>query len=198
MKSRRYSLVLAVIFLLAALSLTPILAQRTSRASLVHLANIGKVPPFSLQDQTNQPFSSDHLKGKIWVADFFLTSCQGACPVMSSNIAKLQTAFKGDDRVRFVSFSVDPETDTPTVLADYSKSHTSDPAQWKFLTGPIDQIHFMAGVDGLKVGVPETPMAHSRRFVLIDADANIRGYYDGMDEADVLRCENDLRLLLRG
>ncbi|MFA6240418.1 MAG: SCO family protein [Candidatus Hydrogenedentales bacterium] len=196
MKSRRYSLVLGIILLLIALSLTPLLAKRSSSASLVHLANIGKVPTFTLQDQADQPYSLDNLTGKVWVADFFLTSCQGACPIMSSNLAKLQTAFKDDDRIRFVSFSVDPETDTPSVLAEYSKQHTPDPSQWKFLTGPIAEIHRMAGVEGLKVGVPETPMAHSQRFVLIDSDANIRGYYDGMDEAEVARCETDARLLL--
>ncbi|MBX7257758.1 MAG: SCO family protein [Candidatus Hydrogenedentes bacterium] len=182
--------------LLVALTLTAMLAEKSSGSSSDYLEPIAKVPSFTLRDQADSPYSLNELQGKIWVADFFLTSCQGACPVMSSNMAKLQSAFKDDDRIRFVSFSVDPEVDTPSVLAEYSKNHTPNPAQWKFLTGPIAEIHRMAGVDGLKVGVPETPMAHSQRFVLIDADVTIRGYYDGMDETDVERCAKDIRSLL--
>lgn len=196
MKSRRYSLVVGIFLLLFALTFTALVVERSKRASFDHLPPVSKVPSFTLRDQADTPFSLQDLRGKVWVADFFLTSCQGACPVMASNLSKLQALFKADERVGFVSFSVDPEVDTPAVLAEYSRTHTSDPAQWKFLTGPIAEIHRMAGVDGLKVGVPETPMAHSQRFVLIDADANIRGYYDGMDEADVMRCADDIRLLL--
>jgi protein SCO1/2 len=117
---------------------------------------------------------------------------------MTKNMKILHDKYASDDRVKFVSISTDPDTDTPEVLAQYVKDHELDPARWHFLTGPIEEIHRMASEEGFKVGVPETPMGHSQRFVLIDARGHIRGYYDGMDEADAIRLGRDIDRLLQG
>lgn len=206
MNSRRIALIAIMSAILAALSLTSIFIQRTAAMKSApkltidpeSLYDAGALPDFKLVDASGKTFTGGQLAGKVWVADFFLTSCQGACPVMTKNMTILHDKYKNDDRVQFASFSTDPDTDTPAVLTDYVKAHKVDPARWHFLTGPIDEIHRMAGKEGFKVGVPETPMAHSQRFILIDAKGHIRGYYDGMDEQDVLRLGKDIDKLLQG
>lgn len=201
MKSRRIGLVSLLAALFALLTLTPLFAQRGAGqpAKAVEepaLIDVGPVPAFELVDQNGSVFSSAQLAGKIWVADFFLTSCQGACPVMARHMLALQDYYKNNDKVRFVSLSVDPETDTASVLAEYAKSHEADNARWYFLTGPLAEIHRMAGEEGFKVGVPDNPMAHSQRFILVDAKGHIRGYYDGMDQISVRTLASDIDRLL--
>jgi protein SCO1/2 len=201
MKSRRIGLVALLAALFVLLTLTPLLAQRGAGPSaqpIVEppLIDIGPVPVFELVDQSGNAFSSAQLAGKIWVADFFLTSCQGACPVMARHMFALQDYYKDNDNVRFVSLSVDPDTDTAAVLAEYAKTHEADNSRWHFLTGPIAEIHRMAGEEGFKVGVPDNPMAHSQRFILVDARGHIRGYYDGMDQISVRTLAADIDRLL--
>ncbi|GMU94279.1 MAG: hypothetical protein AMXMBFR4_33370 [Candidatus Hydrogenedentota bacterium] len=201
MKSRRIGLVSLLAALFAVLTLTPLFAQRGAGqpAKTVEepaLIDVGPVPAFELVDQNGSAFSSAQLAGKIWVADFFLTSCQGACPVMARHMLALQDYYKNNDKVRFVSLSVDPETDTAAVLAEYAKSNEADNARWHFLTGPLAEIHRMAGEEGFKVGVPDNPMAHSQRFILVDAKGHIRGYYDGMDQMSVRTLAADIDRLL--
>jgi protein SCO1/2 len=205
MNSRRIALIVILAVILVALSVTPLFLQRTAAKKTMDiqlepesLYDVGAVPDFSLIDSTGTEFTGRQLSGKIWVADLFLTSCQGACPVMTKNMKILHDKYASDDRVKFVSISTDPDTDTPEVLAQYVKDHELDPARWHFLTGPIEEIHRMASEEGFKVGVPETPMGHSQRFVLIDARGHIRGYYDGMDEADAIRLGRDIDRLLQG
>lgn len=202
MKSRRIGLVLALSAICLVLGLSPLFAERraaiTAGAAKSELFDLGLLPAFELTDQSGALFSSESLAGKVWVADFFLTSCQGACPVMARNMKSVQEAFAGDDRVHFVSFSVDPDTDTPQTLAEYTRTHGADDSRWHFLTGPIETIHRMAGTEGFKVGVPEHPMAHSQRFILVDTRGHIRGYYDGMSEEDMVRLREDIARLLSG
>jgi len=206
MNSRRIALLLILAAILVALSVTPLFLQRTDAVKTTpdlssepdSLYDVGAVPEFSLVDSTGAEFTGRQLAGKVWVANLFLTSCQGACPVMTKNMKILHDKYAGDDRVNFASFSVDPDTDTPEVLAQYIEDHELDCNRWHFLTGPIEEIHRMASEEGFKVGVPETPMGHSQRFVLIDAKGHIRGYYDGMDEASALRLGQDIDRLLQG
>ena len=205
MHSRRIALIAILAAILVALSVTPMFLKPTAAVKSIpeaqvepeSLYDVGAVPDFTLTDATGETFSGAALAGKIWVADLFLTSCQGACPVMTKNMKILHDKFAGNDQVRFVSISVDPDTDTPAVLAEYQKARSIDPKRWHFLTGPIEEIHRMASEEGFKVGVPETPMGHSQRFVLIDCKGHIRGYYDGMDEADALRLGADIDTLLQ-
>jgi len=161
------------------------------------LPDLGPAPAIALVSEDGRQWSSASIDGKIWVADFFLTSCQGACPVMMRHMWGVQEYFKANDRVRFVSISVDPDTDTPGVIAEYAKSYSADTTRWRFLTGPIEDIHRLASEQGFKVGVPENPMQHSRRFILVDARGRIRGYYEGMDETLVRECIADIERLLK-
>src|SRR6187397_2946501 len=100
------------------------------------LASLGTVPPFQLANQNGQPFGSAELSGKIWIADFIFTTCRGPCPLISSRMSELQRPLEESD-VHLVSFTVDPQMDTPEVLRDYSERLHARPGRWEFLTGPV-------------------------------------------------------------
>ena len=157
---------------------------------------LGHVPGFQLISQSGEPFDGKSLDGKIWVADFIYTHCPGPCPRMSAQMRRLQSAVTGIPDVRLVSFSVDPERDTPAVLAEYAKRYQAQPGLWFFLTGDrntldsLDRRAFMLGkVDG--------SMQHSTRFVLIDRHGSIRGYYGTTEDDPTVRLIVDIRRLAR-
>jgi protein SCO1/2 len=156
----------------------------------------GQVPDFQLTSQTSEPFDRKALDGKVWVADFIFTHCSGPCPRLSAQMRRVQTAVTELPDVRLVSFSVDPERDTPAVLAEYAARYHAQPGRWFFLTGDrktldaLDRRAFMLGnVDGT--------LEHSTRFVLVDRQGKIRGYY-GTDQDDpTARLIVDIRRLAR-
>jgi protein SCO1/2 len=165
------------------------------------LPTYGQVPAFVLQDQSGQPISRDVLKGHIWIADFIFTRCAGQCPMMSDRMAKLATAFRDHRLVKLVSFTVDPDWDTPQVLANYAKAYGASPDTWRFVTGTKEDIVRLCR-DGFRLSVEEgagttdEPITHSVRLVLVDRDGNIRGYYDATEETALKRLQQDLRRLL--
>jgi protein SCO1/2 len=142
------------------------------------------------------------LRGQVWVANFMFTSCPDVCPILTAKMAGVRTRLVGDRvPVKIVSFSVDPATDTPAVLKQYAKERSADYPDWRFLTGPIDQIKQVV-VDGFKQGLSSQPGApgqpqailHGSHFVLVDRDLYIRGYYASDDEG-LLRLARDARIL---
>ena len=147
------------------------------------LPSYGSVPGFELTNQDAQPFGSQQLAGKIWIADFIFTTCRGPCPIISTRMSELQKPLEKSD-VRLVSFSVDPETDTPPVLRVYADKLRKEPFRWDFLTGSRDAIASISR-DGFKLGISENEEpgrgpVHSTRFVLVDRRGTIRGYYDAL------------------
>ena len=154
--------------------------------------------PFSLTDQDGAPFASDRLRGRVWVADFVFTHCPGACPKMTMQMAALQRAVPDPD-VHFVSFTVDPERDTPPVLKQYAQSFDADPKSWHFLTGPKDQM--FAAARGMKLtaepaGVLGPEIAHAEKFLLVDGEGRVRGAYDSKDDQDMKRLAADATSLV--
>ena len=152
---------------------------------------------FSLTDQEGKPFSQDQLRGKVWVADFIFTNCPGACPIMSAKMAHLQKAAPDPD-VHFVSFSVDPERDTPAVLKQYAQRFEADPARWHFLTGDKDAIFRTARdmkLTAEPAGVLGPQIAHAEKFLLVDGQGRVRGAYDSKDEQDMKRLAADATAL---
>ena len=150
------------------------------------------VPSFELTNQRGQPFGSAQLTGHVWVADFVFTNCEASCPRMSSRMRALQKAT--DPSVRLVSFSVDPDRDTPPALAEYAQKYSADPARWAFLTGSKDVLN-MLDRDTFKLGTVGTEIEHSTRFALVDRKGRIRGYY-GIAEGDpVSKISHDIALL---
>lgn len=149
---------------------------------------LGEIPPFKLTERGGETVGLGDLKGKVWVADFIFTRCAGVCPLMSSNMKSLQTVLEAEQGIRFVSFSVDPDYDSPAALAEYGRRFGADTAKWFFLTGDRAEIYRLAE-QHFHLGVGEVPpeerealdqaIRHSSKFVLVDRAGRIRGYYDG-------------------
>ena len=160
----------------------------------------GTVPVFQLTNQNGQPFGSTQLAGKIWIADFIYTTCPGPCPMISSRMSELQRPLEKTD-VRLVSFSVDPEKDTPEVLRRYSEKLQAELGRWDFLTGPKSAIYKISH-DGFKLAVSDGSEAqgipiHSTRIVLVDRRGQIRGYYDATEADAITKLLADTNHLLR-
>ena len=160
----------------------------------------GTVPGFQLTNQNGQPFGSAQLSGKIWIADFIYTTCPGPCPMISSRMSELQKPLQKTD-VHLVSFSVDPEKDTPEVLRGYADKLQAEPGRWDFLTGAKPAIYKLSH-DGFKLAVSDGSDAqgipvHSTRIVLVDRHGQIRGYYDATEPEAITKLLADTNHLLR-
>jgi len=152
-------------------------------------------PAFELTSATGKPFDSASLAGKVWVVDFFFTSCAGVCPQMQTSMMEIAAEFADDPRVEFVSITVDPDTDTPERMAEYSKRYNADLERWHYLTGPMETIE-QAAYAGFKLGSVDEPIFHSDRFVLVDPDGQIRGYYKGTEAEPVVNLKANIATLL--
>lgn len=179
----------ATLILIPLVTLAVILSLRqaeVTRLSSRQLPHIGIVPAFQLTDQNGESYGSQQLLGKIWIADFIYSTCPGPCPLISSRMGDLQKPLRDTD-VKLISFTVDPQRDTPAVLREYAAKLEAQPGRWYFLTGDKNTIYQLA-VKGFKLatdeGGAEGPI-HSTRLVLIDRSGMIRGYYDAT-EADAI------------
>ena len=185
------SAIIAVTVTLYFLRQAPIPIVLHAETSLPELYPIAE---FQLTDATGAPFGLENLQDTMWVANFMFTSCPSICPTLSANMATLHKQFADTSDIQFVSVTVDPETDTPEVLAEYATRFGADPARWHFLTGPIEDIHTLAA-ESFKVGSVDNPVFHSDKFILVDDKGYIRGYYTGTDIDDVQRLATDIELL---
>ncbi len=179
----------------AALSFLTILLACCS-AHRASLDDFGVVPEFTLTAQDGQPFHSSALAGKIWVADFIYTTCPGPCPRMTSQMHDVQDAIAKIPDVKLVSFTVDPATDTPPVLAQYAKVHGASAAHWYFLTGPVDTLQKLDR-DAFKLGNVDETLQNSTRFVLVDRQGHIRGYYETSEASAIPKVIADVYELAR-
>ena len=164
------------------------------------VSSYGPVPGFQISNQNGQPFGSAQLAGKIWIADFIYTTCPGPCPMISSRMSELQKPLEKTD-VRLVSFSVDPQKDTPEVLRRYAEKLQAEPGRWDFLTGPKSAIYKISH-DGFKLAVSDGSdvqgiPVHSTRMVLVDRHGQIRGYYDATEPEAITKLLADTNHLLR-
>lgn len=153
-------------------------------------------PAFSFVDQDGRAIGSRDLRGSVWVADFVFASCAGVCPAMSARMGKLQTEI-GDASVKFISFSVDPDHDSPQVLKEYGRGFGADGLRWRFLSTRKDEIFDVAA--GMKLAAKpaerENAILHSDRFVLVDRDGRVRGTYLSSDEESMRRLIEDAAFL---
>jgi protein SCO1/2 len=189
---------LVLIPLLTAAALFSLRQAQVARLASHALPKDGLVPWFQLTDQNGAPFGSPQLLGKIWIADFVYSTCPGPCPMISSRMSELQKPLRDTD-VKLVSFSVDPQHDTPAVLQDYAAKLNSQPGRWYFLTGDKTTIYRLSR-DGFKLAAEEGVAAgpiHSTRMVLVDRSGTIRGYYDATDADAVTRLLADAAHLRR-
>jgi len=164
-------------------------------AAHADLPSLGAVSDFTLTDHTGADFKSDSLSGHVWVANFMFTNCPGPCPRMSSQMHDVQTALAGQD-VKLVSLTVDPDRDTPPVLAKYAAFYSATPGVWYFLTGPRPTLNHL-GQDVFKLNPVDGTFDHSTRFVLVDRKSQIRGYYLTSEPDAIQRVIADAKALLR-
>ena len=157
------------------------------------------VPDFALTERGGATVKLADFAGKVWVADFFYTTCPGPCPMLSSRLSEVQKALGDAANLRLVSISTDPEKDTPDVLKLYAEKFGAND-RWLFLTGDKAGIYSLAR-DGFKLPTaePETPggqIIHSTRLILIDRAGAVRGFYEATGETGVRDLIRDIRRLL--
>lgn len=175
------------------------------------MATIGAVRDFSFIDQNGDTITQDAYKGKVYVVEFFFTTCPSICPIMNQNMLKVQEAFKDNNNIGVASFSINPEYDTPEILKKYAESYGITHPNWHLLTGSRDEIYSLAN-KGFNLYVGEAPeveggFEHSGFFALIDQQGTIRSridingnpiiYYDGLEEESVQELIEDMRTLLK-
>lgn len=159
------------------------------------LEHLSTINDFTLTDQNGESFESPgQLDGKVWIADFFFTTCTGPCPRMSAWMARMQEDLADIPNLRFVSFTVDPENDTPEVLAEYAHRYRAQPGRWYLLTGPQETLHDLMRNQFL-LGDVDMSRTHSTRFVLVDANGDVRGYYISATTEDMEQLMADTRRL---
>ncbi len=220
------------------------------------LQDFGALPEFSLTERNGRQVTLADLRGKVWIANFIYTHCTDTCPLQSARMARLQADLAAEVDLRLVSITVDPEADTPEVLAEYATRFGADPDRWLFLTGGKKALYALA-LEGFRLSVgdpadtvpppqdtsapgrrpsgrpgqsshhraapgpelarmlddaviwlfdpvpaeahpghPVKPFIHTSRFVLVDRQSQIRGYYTSDDEAALGRLRRDIRALL--
>ena len=157
------------------------------------------IPHFSFVDQDSVIINNDSLNNKIYVADFFFTSCPSICPIMHRNMLKVYKEFKGNPQIKILSHSIDPKYDTPSVLKRYANKLGVEGTQWEFVNGPQDSVYKIAS-DYL-VAVAKDDKApggyvHQGWFILVDKNKHLRGAYDGTQPDQVEKMIGDIHILL--
>jgi protein SCO1 len=157
------------------------------------------IPDFTFINQEGDTITQQFIEGKIYVADFFFTTCPTICPKMMFNMEKIDVVTKKLTDFAIISHTVNPKHDSVPVLARYAELVHADPKRWALVTGKREDIYDI-GIDGYKLAVQEDPRApggflHSELFVLVDKAKRVRGYYDGTDSAAVGKLMNDIKVL---
>ncbi|MEP0262472.1 SCO family protein [Dokdonia sp.] len=159
-----------------------------------------RIGDFSLINQNNDTITQDYYKGKIYIADFFFTTCQTICPIMTEHMVEIQQELKNDPEIKLLSHSVIPTYDTPEILKQYATQKGVDDNRWNLVTGSQKEIFTLARKHYLAVqDIPGTEddldMVHTENFMLIDKKGYIRGYYDGTKDEAILNLLKDIEVL---
>lgn len=159
-----------------------------------------KIPAFTLINQNGDSINELTVKDKIYVVDFFFTACPGICPKMTTNMYRIQEAFKNDPTVLLLSHSVTPEADSVFILKDYAELNDVDPAKWHLLTGDKKTIYELGRnayfvEEDLGLIKSEGDFIHTENFVLVDQQRHIRGIYNGLNKTSVNQLIEDIKTL---
>src|SRR4029077_20854118 len=199
-KSRAATLALILFPVVIGASMLWLRHVEVQRLASRKIRGYGSIPPFQLINQDGQAFGSSNLAGKIWIADFIYSTCPGPCPMISSRMSEMQKPLEKTD-VHFISFTVDPEKDTPAQLREYAGRLRAQPGRWDFLTGPKSEIYKLSQ-EGFKLAAVDrsssTPEPlHSTRMILVDRRGQIRGYYDATTADAITKLLADTNHLLK-
>ena len=167
-------------------------------SSIIHVSKYHKIADFKLTNQNGEKITQEFYNDKIYVADFFFTTCQDICPVMTKNMYQLQQELKNDNNILFLSHTVTPEIDTVEQLKKYAIENKIDESRWNLVTGDKKQIYDLArksylAVEDVEFG--EFDMIHTENFMLIDKQKQIRGFYDGTNTEEIQRLLKDIEIL---
>ena len=167
-------------------------------SSIIHVAKYHKISDFKLTNQNGKEITQANYKDKIYVADFFFTTCQDICPVMTKNMYQLQEELKNDNEILLLSHTVIPEVDTVEQLKEYAIENNVDDSKWNLVTGDKKQIYELARKSYLAAedsNFNEFDMIHTENFMLIDKEKQIRGFYDGTNSEEIKRLLKDIEIL---
>ena len=213
---QKYKLFLTIVIVLSAIILTlfysalkpkkslPIYNPSMVNPELVdstvqYISKYHAIADFSFTNQNGKIITQKDYDGKIYVADFFFTTCGSICPKMTTNLVEVQKAFINNPKVMLLSHTVFPETDSVPVLKEYAKKNGVIDSKWNLVTGDKKQIYSMARKSYLavKLGKPEElyDMVHTENFVLVDSKRRVRGFYDGTKKEDIERLIEDINFL---
>ena len=167
-------------------------------SSIIHVSKYHKISDFTLTNQNGEKITQENYKDKIYVADFFFTTCQEICPIMTKNMYKLQQELKNDKEILFLSHTVIPEIDNVERLKEYAVVNNVDDSKWNLVTGDKRQIYELARKSYLAVEDSEFEkydMIHTENFMLIDKEKQIRGFYDGTNDKEIEKLLSDIQIL---
>ena len=156
------------------------------------------VPGFELISQTGETITQKTFDNCIYIANFFFASCKDVCPKMNAKVESVYTKIKEQNikEIKFLTITVDPENDSVPVLAEYANKFHADPKSWYFATGTKEEIFKTGKGFLLPVSIEDKTIDHSQQLLLIDKNKHIRGIYNGLDEVEILRLKDDLKVLL--
>lgn len=198
---------ISFIILIFGIWVVPKIVKTLSKPDLI---TVGSVPAFSFTDQNGKTITNKDYEGKVYIAEFFFTTCPDICPIMTENMKKIQDKFLGNPNLGIASFTIDPTHDTPEVLKEYATKKGITKPQWHLLTGEKEEIFKLAN-EGFNLYVGEVAevdggFEHSGFFALIDQNGNIRSrkdendnpivYYDGLDDKGIQMLKEDIKALL--
>ncbi len=213
---KKYKLFLTIVIVLSAIILTlfysalkpkkslPIYNPSMVNPELVdstvqYISKYHAIADFSFTNQNGKIITQKDYEGKIYVADFFFTTCGSICPKMTTNLVEIQKAIINNPKVMLLSHTVFPETDSVAVLKEYAIKNGVIDSKWNLVTGDKKQIYTMARKSYLavKLGKPEElyDMVHTENFVLVDSKRRVRGFYDGTKKEDIERLIEDINFL---
>jgi protein SCO1/2 len=163
-----------------------------------------KVGDFSFLNQEGKMISLDDVRGKVFVAEYFFTTCGTICPIMNQQMQRVAQAYATENDFRILSFTVDPKTDTVEQMKRYATAHGADAKKWYFLTGTQEKLYALARksffvlkpAEAENQGDVGSDFIHTNNFVLVDKQLRIRGYYDGTNPKEIEGLIKDIALLL--
>lgn len=158
------------------------------------------IPDFEFTDQNNEKVTQKSMNGKIYVTEYFFTTCKSICPIMNDHLTRVYKEFKNRKELWILSHTVDPETDSVPVLKQYADAHGVNDERWKFVTGEKKKLYELARkgylLNAEEGNGGEEDFIHTQNFALIDKEHRIRGFYDGTDSLEIVRMIQDIKILL--
>lgn len=164
-----------------------------------------KIGSFSFLNQDRKEITLESVRGKVFVVEYFFTTCGTICPKMNLQMQRVQEKYRGNQDLKILSFTVNPEVDTVEQMKKYADEHKADHSQWYFLTGTREKLYDLARksffvlkpAEAQNLGDVGSDFIHTNNFVLVDKQLRIRGYYDGTNPKEVDKLMKDVGLLLK-